>query len=101
MEQDANASLTAAPTGTLSSVCSSDLQTGSNQRPDQTAPHVVAPTSQPQGRHGLSSLTDVRDFFMHLFNLGLTVATSRGHRSAIAAIHEGFQDGSSISNNTG
>ena len=55
MEQDANASLTAAPSGTLSSVCSSDLQTGSNQRPDQTAPHVVAPTSQPQGWHGLSS----------------------------------------------
>ena len=55
MEQDANASLTAASTGTLSSMCSSDLQTGSNQRSDQTAPHVVAPTSQPQGRHGLSS----------------------------------------------
>ena len=37
---------------------------------------------------------------MHLFNQGLTVATVRGYRSAIAAVHGGFQDGSSISNNT-
>ena len=37
---------------------------------------------------------------MYLFNLGLTVAMVRGYGSAIAAIHGGFQDGSSISNNT-
>ena len=44
-------------------------------------------------------LTSVADFFMHLFQSGLQVATISNHPSAIAAIHQGFTDGSSVSNN--
>ena len=36
---------------------------------------------------------------MHLFRSGLQVTTIRNYRSAIAAIHQGFADGSSISSN--
>ena len=44
-------------------------------------------------------LISVADFFMHLFRSGLQVTTIRNYRSAIAAIHQGFADGSSISSN--
>ena len=39
------------------------------------------------------------DFLMKLFNQGLTVATIRGYCAAVGAVHTGFPDGSSISNN--
>ena len=44
-----------------------------------------------------ASLTDVADFLITLFDKGLLVSTIRGYRSAIAAIHTGFPDGSSMS----
>ena len=37
------------------------------------------------------------DFLLSLFNEGRQIATIRGYRSAIASIHEGFSDGSSVS----
>ena len=37
------------------------------------------------------------DFLITLFDKGLTISTIRGYRSAIAAIHTGFSDGSSVS----
>ena len=44
-------------------------------------------------------LISVAYFLMHLFQSGLQVATIRNYRLAIAAIHQGFADGSSISTN--
>ena len=41
-------------------------------------------------------LTSVADFFMHLFQSGLQVAIVHNYCSAIAAIHQGFTDSSSI-----
>ena len=37
------------------------------------------------------------DFLIHLFDKGLALPTIRGYRSAIAAIHDGFTDGSRVS----
>ena len=39
------------------------------------------------------------DFLVHLFPAGLAIGTVRTYRSAIAAAHTGFADGSSISSN--
>ena len=44
-------------------------------------------------------MASIPDFFMHLFKSGLQVATVRDYRSAIAAILQGFLDGSSLSTN--
>ena len=44
-------------------------------------------------------LAVVGDFFMYLFHKDLTISTIRGYRSAIAAVHKGFADGSTVSNN--
>ena len=40
----------------------------------------------------------VADFLIHLFDKGRSLSTLRGYRSAIAAIHDGFHDGSNVSN---
>ena len=37
------------------------------------------------------------DFLLYLFKSGLTVATVKNYRSAITAIHQGFPDGSTVS----
>ena len=42
----------------------------------------------------------IADFFVSLFNEGKQVSTIRNYRSAIASIHKGFADGSSISSNS-
>ena len=47
-----------------------------------------------------ATLGEIADFLLYVFNLGRQVNTIRGYRSAIAAIHSGFADGSSISNST-
>ena len=39
----------------------------------------------------------IADFLIHLFDKGLSLSTIRGYRSAIAAIHNGFPDGSRVS----
>ena len=44
-----------------------------------------------------ASIGQIADFLLYLFRLGRKVNTIRGYRSAIAAIHPGFQDGGSIS----
>ena len=46
-----------------------------------------------------ASLDDICNFFLHLFDNGRQVSTIKNYRSAIAAVHKGFEDGSSISNN--
>ena len=46
-----------------------------------------------------ASLKAVTDFLVHLFQSDLLVVTIKHYRSAIAAIHSGFPDGSTISNN--
>ncbi|XP_033644334.1 uncharacterized protein LOC117303973 [Asterias rubens] len=46
-----------------------------------------------------ASLRDVGDFLLYLYESGLATATVKNYRSAIAAIHESFPDGSSISSN--
>ena len=46
-----------------------------------------------------ASLEEVCSFLVHLFDSGRQVSTIRNYRSALAAVHNGFQDGSSISNN--
>lgn len=46
-----------------------------------------------------ASLDEVCSFFIHLFDSGRQVSTIRNYRSAIAAIHKGFQDGSTLSSN--
>ena len=46
-----------------------------------------------------TSVGQVADFLVYLFDSGLTTATVKNYRSAIAAIHGGFPDGSSVSNN--
>ena len=51
--------------------------------------HGVDPRSAP--------LTEIADFLIALFDKGRTVSTISGYRSAIAAIHTGFADGSRIS----
>ena len=44
-----------------------------------------------------ASLGSVADFLVHLFDKNLSLSTIKGYRSAIAAIHQGFQNGSSVS----
>ena len=44
-----------------------------------------------------ASLGTIADFLLHIFNSGVQVNTVRGYRTAIAAIHSGFPDGSSVS----
>ena len=47
-----------------------------------------------------ASITAIGDFLLHLFNSGLQISTVKGYRSAIGAIHTGFQDGSTVSPST-
>ena len=47
-----------------------------------------------------ASITAIGDFLLHLFNSGLQISTVKGYRSAIGAIHTGFQDGSTVSSST-
>lgn len=47
-----------------------------------------------------ASCPTVADFFIYLFDRGRSLSTIKGYRSAIAAVHEGFQDGSSVSNSS-
>ena len=42
-------------------------------------------------------LGSVADFLITLFDKGRAISTIRGYRSAIAAIHSGFEDGSKVS----
>ena len=51
--------------------------------------HEVTPDSATVG--------EIADFLLHQFQLGKLVNTVKGFRSAIAAIHRGFQDGSTVS----
>ena len=46
-----------------------------------------------------ASVDDVCSFFIHLFDEGKQVSTIRNYRSAISAVHKGFQDGTTLSNN--
>ncbi|XP_038074932.1 uncharacterized protein LOC119742822 [Patiria miniata] len=45
-----------------------------------------------------ASVGQISDFLMERFTQGLSVSTVRGYRSAIAAVHTGFSDGSTVSN---
>ena len=45
-----------------------------------------------------ASLGCVADFFLSLFDKNLSIATIRGYRSAIASVHKGFSNGSTVSN---
>lgn len=49
----------------------------------------VDPTTAPVGK--------IADFLLYLFNMGRQVSSIKGYRSAIASIHGGFTDGSSVS----
>ena len=44
-----------------------------------------------------ASLPSIADFLISLFDKGRSLSTIRGYRSAIAAVHSGFADGSSVS----
>ena len=44
-----------------------------------------------------ASLPAIADFIIALYDKGKSLSTLRGYRSAIAAIHIGFEDGSSVS----
>ena len=46
-----------------------------------------------------ASTQQVADFLLHLFLLKRQVSTIKNYRSAIAAVHKGFPDGSTVSNN--
>ena len=46
-----------------------------------------------------TSVGEVGDFLLYLFDSGLKTATVKNYRSAISAIHEGFPDGSSVPDN--
>ena len=46
----------------------------------------------------LASVGVIADFLISLFDKGRSLSTLRGYRSAIAAIHAGFPDGSGVSN---
>ena len=46
-----------------------------------------------------ASVDDVCSFLILLFDEGKQVSTIRNYRSAISAVHKGFQDGSTLSNN--
>ena len=51
--------------------------------------HGVDPRSAP--------VHHIADFLIALFDKGRTISTIKGHRSAIAAIHSGFADGTCVS----
>ena len=51
--------------------------------------HGVDPRSAP--------IHHIADFLIALFDKGRTISTIKGHRSAIAAIHSGFADGTCVS----
>ena len=51
--------------------------------------HGVDPRSAP--------VHHIADFLIALFDKGRSISTIRGHRSAIAAIHSGFADGTCVS----
>ena len=51
--------------------------------------HGVEPRSAP--------VHHIADFLIALFDKGRTISTIKGHRSAIAAIHSGFADGTCVS----
>ena len=44
-----------------------------------------------------SSVGEIADFLISLFDQGRSLSTIRGYRSAIAAVHPGFADGSGVS----
>ena len=44
-----------------------------------------------------ASISQIADFLITLFNKGRLISTIRGYRSAIAAIHKGFDDGTCVS----
>lgn len=46
-----------------------------------------------------ASLDDLCSFLIYLFDNGKQVSTIRNYRSAIAAVHKGFPDGSTLSSN--
>lgn len=46
-----------------------------------------------------ASLDEVCSFLIHLFDSGRQVSTIKNYRSATAAVHKGFQDGSTVSSN--
>ncbi|WP_411025419.1 site-specific integrase, partial [Salmonella sp. s55004] len=46
-----------------------------------------------------ATLAEVTSFLKHIFDEGKQVSTIKNYRSAIAAIHSGFADGSSLGNN--
>ena len=52
--------------------------------------HSVEPRTAPVG--------SVADFLVSMFDKGRSLSTIRGYRSAIAAVHRGFSDGSNVSN---
>ena len=45
-----------------------------------------------------ASLGCIADFFISLFDKNLSIASIRGYRSAIASVHKGFSNGSTVSN---
>ena len=49
--------------------------------------------------HLQASLKDIADYLVACFNAGSAVNSVRVHRTAIGAIHMGFPDGSTVSNN--
>ena len=62
-------------------------------------PYIKWCTDETVHSHS-ASLTDIGDFFLHLFHSGLQISTMRGYRSVITIIHGGFEDGSNLSNNS-
>ncbi|XP_033634203.1 uncharacterized protein LOC117295606 [Asterias rubens] len=46
-----------------------------------------------------TSVGEVGDFLVYLLDSGLTTGTVKNYRSAVAAIHPGFPDGSTVSDN--
>ena len=45
-----------------------------------------------------ASLGCIADFFISLFDKNLSLSSIRGYRSAIASVHKGFSNGSTVSN---
>ena len=45
-----------------------------------------------------ATLGKIADFLLLLFDEGLSISTIRGYRSAIASIHQGFDNGETVSN---
>ena len=47
-----------------------------------------------------ASLGKIAEFLVHLFDKNLALSTIRGYRSAISAIHRGFEDGLTVGSST-